>query len=218
MDRLDYLNRDSFFTGVYEGVIGYDRIIKMLSVSNGELVVEEKGRYSIEKFLIARRLMYWQVYLHKTVLSAEQMLISAFKRARLLVRSGLDLPSSPALHFFLSQELTADDFTQNREELLEQFAALDDFDVVSALKIWTQFEDRILSFLSSSILNRKLFRLEFSDTHLTNPMSSSYNGILWNGISVLPQNYHICSSRVRNLIVPTASSKTRLKYYTRTEA
>jgi HD superfamily phosphohydrolase len=99
MDRLDYLNRDSFFTGVYEGVIGYDRIIKMLSVSNGELVVEEKGRYSIEKFLIARRLMYWQVYLHKTVLSAEQMLISAFKRARLLVRSGLDLPSSPALHF-----------------------------------------------------------------------------------------------------------------------
>ena len=103
MDRMDYLNRDSFFTGVHEGVIGYDRIIKMLSVRDGELVVEEKGIYSIEKFLIARRIMYWQVYLHKTVLSAERMLIAALQRAQDLSREGVVLPASPALSFFLHE-------------------------------------------------------------------------------------------------------------------
>ena len=164
MDRMDYLSRDSFFTGVHEGVIGYSRIIKMLSVSDGELVVEEKGIYSIEKFLIARRLMYWQVYLHKTVLSAELMLIVAFRRAKDISKEGKKLPASPALQFFLNNEPTATDFESRRDELLAHFSQLDDFDVVSALKAWQNSDDRLLAFLSSSIINRKLFRLEFSDT------------------------------------------------------
>ena len=164
MDRMDYLNRDSFFTGVHEGVIGYDRIIKMLSVQNGELVVEEKGIYSIEKFLIARRLMYWQVYLHKTVLSAEQMLIVALLRAKALTRQGHQLPASPPLAFFLQREPSRADFEQERDQLLGQFAQLDDFDIVSALKSWMFADDKLLAFLSSSIINRRLFRLEFSHT------------------------------------------------------
>lgn len=170
MDRMDYLNRDSFFTGVHEGVIGYDRIIKMLSVRDGELVVEEKGIYSIEKFLIARRLMYWQVYLHKAVLSAEQMLIAALLRARALTREGHLLPASPPLAFFLRNEPTHEDFRKNRDGLLNQFARLDDFDIVSALKIWMDTDDKLLAFLSSSIINRRLFRLEFSHT----PFSEGY--------------------------------------------
>ncbi|HMQ50126.1 MAG TPA: HD domain-containing protein [Saprospiraceae bacterium] len=161
MDRLDYLNRDSFFTGVHEGVIGYDRIIKMLSVHQGELVVEEKGIYSIEKFLIARRLMYWQVYLHKTVLSAELMLVAVLKRAKELVRASVDVPASPALNFFLQQEISESDFEQNRNAFLARFASLDDFDITFALKTWYEHPDRILSYLSKGLLDRKLFRLEF---------------------------------------------------------
>ena len=164
MDRMDYLNRDSFFTGVHEGVIGYDRIIKMLSVRDGELVVEEKGIYSIEKFLIARRLMYWQVYLHKTVLAAELMLIAALLRAKALVKLGRQLAASAPLSFFLQREPTREDFGQERNNLLEQFARLDDFDIVSALKNWMDNEDQLLAFLSSSIINRRLFRLEFRST------------------------------------------------------
>ena len=164
MDRMDYLNRDSFFTGVHEGVIGYDRIIKMLSVRDGELVVEEKGIYSIEKFLIARRLMYWQVYLHKTVLAAELMLIAALLRAKALVKLGQQLAASAPLSFFLQREPTREDFGQERNNLLEQFARLDDFDIVSALKNWMDNEDQLLAFLSSSIINRRLFRLEFRST------------------------------------------------------
>jgi HD superfamily phosphohydrolase len=163
MDRMDYLNRDSFFTGVYEGVIGYDRIIKMLSVHNGELVVEEKGIYSIEKFLIARRLMYWQVYLHKTVLSAEQMLIRTLQRARQLVMNGKEVVAPDSLQFFLKNNIRLEDFKASPKTLLNQFAELDDYDIVSAMKVWQHCDDRILSFLSSGIINRKLFRLKFSD-------------------------------------------------------
>ncbi|KAA3630768.1 MAG: HD domain-containing protein [Bacteroidetes bacterium] len=163
MDRMDYLNRDSFFTGVYEGVIGYDRIIKMLSVHNGELVVEEKGIYSIEKFLIARRLMYWQVYLHKTVLSSEQMLIGTMGRARYLVKQGKDVPAPDSLKFFLENKIRKEDFDSSPDELLNHFARLDDHDIVSAMKQWKYCDDKILSFLSTGIIDRKLFRLEFSD-------------------------------------------------------
>jgi hypothetical protein len=170
MDRMDYLTRDSFFTGVYEGVIGYDRIIKMLNVANGELVVEVKGIYSIEKFLIARRLMYWQVYLHKTVLSAELMLIAALQRAKHLTQQGIVLDASPSLQYFLSNRPTAADFSADRNALLTKFAALDDFDIVSALKYWQNHSDRLLAYLSRSILHRRLFRLEFSDE----PFSEAY--------------------------------------------
>ncbi len=159
MDRLDYLTRDSFFTGVYEGVVGYDRIIKMLAVQDDELVVEEKGIYSIEKFLIARRLMYWQVYLHKTVLSVEQMLVKTLERAKALCQTQTPLPLPPALDFFLRNPVRAEDFAQDRDHLLEQFARLDDFDIVFALKSFAEHEDPLLAYLASSILHRRLFKV-----------------------------------------------------------
>lgn len=170
MDRMDYLNRDSFFTGVHEGVIGYDRIIKMLSVHNGELVVEEKGIYSIEKFLIARRLMYWQVYLHKTVLAAELMLIKALTRAKELVQRDFSFRVSESLDYFLYHDLTQNDFKTRRDELLEHFALLDDYDIISALKSWKNCDDRILAYLSASLLDRRLFKLEFKNE----PFSPAY--------------------------------------------
>lgn len=200
MDRMDYLNRDSFFTGVHEGVIGYDRIIKMLSVRNGELVVEEKGIYSIEKFLIARRLMYWQVYLHKTVLSAEQMLIAALLRAKALTKEGHRLPASPPLAFFLQHEPAREDFLKDGDSLLGQFARLDDFDVVSALKSWMDNKDSLLAFLSSSIINRRLFRLEFSSA----PFDEAYvqevrRGILdWSGMEEQALDYLVISGQETN--------------------
>lgn len=160
MDRMDYLNRDSFFTGVHEGVIGYDRIIKMLAVHHDELVVEEKGIYSIEKFLIARRLMYWQVYLHKTVLSAEQMLVQTLRRAKNLVSAGELVPVYGSLSYFLHHDVSSTDFLTRRDELLGRFAALDDHDITFALKTWMVHPDPVLSYLASSLVNRKLFRLE----------------------------------------------------------
>lgn len=159
MDRMDYLNRDSFFTGVSEGVIGYDRIIKMLSVHNGELVVEEKGIYSIEKFLIARRLMYWQVYLHKTGVAAEHMLIRTLRRARELALQGVDLEAPRHLRWFLYRK--PGEKGENPAEMLVHFARLDDNDVTAAVKYWSECEDFTLAFLSNGLLNRKLFRLEW---------------------------------------------------------
>ncbi len=160
MDRMDYLNRDSFFTGVSEGVIGYDRITKMLTVRNGELLVEEKGIYSIEKFLVARRLMYWQAYLHKTVLAAEQMLIRTLRRAKLLTKAGVPTTVPGALNEFLNTEYTRSDFEGDRKKLLGYFAELDDYDIIMALKIWAKHEDPILALLSSGLLQRRLFKVE----------------------------------------------------------
>ncbi|MEZ4987618.1 MAG: phosphohydrolase [Saprospiraceae bacterium] len=162
MDRMDYLNRDSFFTGVSEGVIGYDRLIKMLTVYNGELVVEEKGLYSVERFLTARRLMYWQVYLHKTVLSAELMLIKTLERAKDLIATGVAVPAPRVLSFFLENRgLQPIDFITRRDELLATFARLDDMDIASAVKEWQFHSDQILAFLAHGLANRQLFRLEF---------------------------------------------------------
>jgi len=158
MDRMDYLNRDSFFTGVSEGVIGYDRIIKMLAVHQGELVVEEKGIYSIEKFLIARRLMYWQVYLHKTNVSAEQMVIHLLRRARELALEGVPLEASKHLHWFLYRDAASQ---IPPRELLDHFACLDDVDIAAAIKAWREAADPVLSYLSVGLLDRKLFRLEW---------------------------------------------------------
>ena len=160
VDRLDYLSRDSFFTGVSEGVIGYDRIIKMLMVCHDELVVEEKGLHSIEKFLIARRQMYWQVYLHKTVLCAELMLVNILKRARALSTQGMVLPATPALQFFLQHSPSSHDFDQN-ENCLRQFLLLDDADIVVAVKGWMQAEDPILADLCRRLLHRQLFKVDF---------------------------------------------------------
>jgi uncharacterized protein len=158
MDRMDYLNRDSFFTGVSEGVIGYDRIIKMLAVHDGMLVVEEKGIYSIEKFLIARRLMYWQVYLHKTNVAAEQMLIHVLTRARQLVLNGATLEAPPALRWFLYRNA---DTSAESPELLPRFARLDDSDIIGAIKYWADSSDFFLQTLSKGLLERRLFRLEW---------------------------------------------------------
>ena len=158
-DRMDYLNRDSFFTGVSEGVISFDRIIKMLTVVNDELVVEAKGIYSVEKFLIARRLMYWQVYLHKTVIVAEQMLIQALKRAKELSNQGVELFATPALKHFLLNKVNADKFTTD-ETHLNWFTKLDDTDILSALKCWVDHDDFILRTLCQKIMRRDLFRTE----------------------------------------------------------
>lgn len=159
MDRMDYLNRDSFYSGVSEGKIGSDRIIEMINVVDGELVVEEKGIYSIEKFIVARRIMYWQVYLHKTVVAAEFMLIHILRRAREIVRGGRSLFCSPALEFFMSNTITAADFTNN-PEVLEKFSQLDDYDIMGAIKVWQFDEDRVLSLLSRRLVNRELFKIE----------------------------------------------------------
>lgn len=159
MDRLDYLKRDSFFTGVSEGVIGSDRIISMLNVVDGGLVVEEKGIYSIEKFIVARRLMYWQVYLHKTVLCAEYLLLKVLQRARELAQEGQKVPASQSLLFFLKENLELDDFKSNKM-VIQEFTKLDDYDVLAAIKSWTIYPDTVLSLLSESIIGRKLFKTE----------------------------------------------------------
>lgn len=159
MDRMDYLNRDSFYSGVSEGKIGSDRIIEMINVVDGELVVEEKGIYSIEKFIVARRIMYWQVYLHKTVVAAEFMLIHILRRAREIMREGRSLFCNPALEFFMTNTITAADFRDN-PEVLEKFSQLDDYDIMGAIKVWQFDEDRVLSELSKRLVNRQLFKIE----------------------------------------------------------
>jgi uncharacterized protein len=157
VDRMDYLTRDSFFTGVTEGVIGFDRILKMLVVHNGELMIEEKGIYSIEKFLVARRLMYWQAYLHKTVLSAEEMLVKILSRAKWLAKQGeKNISNSPVLNFFLETG-----GKQVIEKNLDKFCLLDDYDVLSAIKNWINHPDKILSTLCRWLVERKLLKVKF---------------------------------------------------------
>ena len=163
MDRMDYLNRDSFFTGVSEGVISSDRIIKMLNVKDDQIVVEEKGIYSIEKFLIARRLMYWQVYLHKTVIAGEQLLARVFRRARELTAKGITLPSMQALNHFLEKPISKDAF-MNDDHHLQTFAGLDDTDLMAAVKIWASSEDRVLAKLANDLVKRNLYKVEISNT------------------------------------------------------
>ena len=161
MDRLDYLQRDSFFTGVSEGVIGSERIIKMLNVVDDQLVIDEKGIYSIENFISARRIMYWQVYMHKTVVSSEYMLTSILKRARELFTNGKELFSTPSLELFLKTEISSEEFSSN-PELLKNFALVDDSDILSCLKVWQYSDDRILSILCQGVISRKLFKTEIS--------------------------------------------------------
>jgi HD superfamily phosphohydrolase len=162
MDRLDYLNRDSFYTGVSEGVISSDRIIKMLNVVNDQLAIEAKGIYSIEKFIIARRLMYWQVYLHKTVMSAESLLVNILKRAKDLAEKQVELFCTPAFKTFLYNQYNEVDFNK-KPELLDVFAQLDDNDLMTSFKVWATHEDTVLSMLCTQLVNRKLFRVELQN-------------------------------------------------------
>ncbi len=161
MDRLDYLGRDSFFTGVSEGVISHERIIKMLEVHEDKLAIEEKGIYSIEKFIVARRLMYWQVYLHKTVVSAECMLINILRRAREVARLDNTLFATPSLRIFLLNDYSIKDLSMN-SGLLQAFANLDDSDITTSVKLWSTSNDPILSFLSKGMINRKLYKILLS--------------------------------------------------------
>ncbi len=155
VDRMDYLNRDSFFTGVAEGVIGSDRIIKMLAVKDGELVVEEKGIYSVEKFLVSRRLMYWQVYLHKTVVSAEMMLVKIMRRVKEIIAAGIEVKAaSETLNFFLHQE------EADIEKNLDLFCQLDDYDLMCTIKNWMNHPDIVLSILCAALVNRKLYKIK----------------------------------------------------------
>ena len=199
MDRLDYLKRDSFFTGVTEGNIGTERIINMLDVVNDHLVIEEKGIYSIEKFLIARRFMYWQVYLHKTVVSAENTLIKILKRAKQLIQNGEDIFSSSSLKIFLKNNYTIDHFKEN-DVILETFSKLDDHDIYSCIKEWSNHDDFILSSLSDRILNRKPLKIKtqnekFSEdkiNELKQKVSEKHN------ISIEDTNYLVFTGKVSN--------------------
>src|SRR5580698_8143894 len=181
MDRMDYLTRDSFFTGVSEGVIGYDRILKMLTVHEGKLMVEEKAIYSIEKFLVSRRLMYWQVYLHKTVLSAEKMLVRIIERARELARAGEEVSSgSTVLDYFLRDgNVFTEESGIGSTVDISQFCLLDDFDVMSAVKRWVFHSDPVLSTLSQGLINRQLLKVKFQAT----PFDENYVEALRAGVS-----------------------------------
>lgn len=160
MDRLDYLRRDSFFTGVTEGVIGSDRIIKMLHVIDDNLVVEAKGIYSIEKFLVARRLMYWQVYFHKTVIAAEILLVKLLQRAKKLILGGSKVNATPPLDYFLKNEFTSNDFIASKDTIIEHFISLDDDDIMVSAKAWANHEDIVLSLLSRNLINRILPKIQ----------------------------------------------------------
>ncbi|MBR5831876.1 MAG: HD domain-containing protein [Bacteroidales bacterium] len=199
VDRLDYLARDSFFTGVSEGIIGTERIINMLNVTDDNLVVDEKGIYSIEKFIISRRLMYWQVYLHKTVVSADCIMITALKRAKYLLQNDHKIECSAPLKKFLANDYTYNDFEQN-EEILELFSMLDDYDIISAVKAWKYSDDFILSKLSQKLIDRKLNRIYISDTEFepstidqcTKQIAQKYN------ISVDDASWFVTSGKLEN--------------------
>ena len=162
MDRLDYLQRDSYFTGVVEGTVGADRIIRMLELRNDEIVVEEKAIYSIESFINARRLMYWQVYLHKTTVAAEQMLIHVIKRAKYLTQLGVFVPSTPALQYFL-QLTTPTPQGEITNEMLDYFIQLDDYDIWGGIKVWATHSDKVLRLLSTMLLKRQLFKAKIEN-------------------------------------------------------
>lgn len=162
VDRLDYLARDSFYTGVSEGIVGVERIIKMLNVHENRLAIENKGIYSIEKFLISRRIMYWQVYMHKTVLGAEQLLLKILERAQELARRGAELFATPAFQFFLKNRVKKSDFREN-SNVLDTFAHLDDHDIMASIKTWVSNKDQTLSTLCDHMMKRKLFKTIIAD-------------------------------------------------------
>lgn len=196
MDRLDYLTRDSFFTGVAEGVIGVDRLIKMLEIENDQLVVEAKAVYSIEKFLIARRLMYWQVYLHKTVLAADALLISILRRARQLATARTELFASPSLRPFLEGQVTP----LETERLLHHFVELDDTDILGSVKAWQNHADPVLSYLSGCLIGRRLFHAEIVSQAPTDEQINELIGLICSHFMVSPDDaqYFFSTHEVTN--------------------
>jgi HD superfamily phosphohydrolase len=213
VDRLDYLKRDSFFSGVSEGVIGSDRIIKTLEIKDNELVVEGKCIYSIEKFLVARRLMYWQVYLHKTALVAEKMLINTLKRAKELALQGKDVPAPPFLETFLKNRFCKNDFL-NHPRILDDFTMLDDNDIMGALKLWQGNDDRVLARLSSSIIERKLIKIEIADTPFPAETAERYKeekkDLL--GLSREEMDYFVFTDHISNSTYKTGGENINIIY------
>lgn len=189
MDRLDYLNRDSFYTGVLEGKIGAQRIIKMLDIWEDHLVVEEKGIYSIEKFIVARRLMYWQVYLHKTVLAAEQLLVNILKRAKELALAGNELFASPALKLFLVNNFSQNDLLKN-PSLLNQYALLDDYDIYAAIKVWVNHPDVVLARMCQGIVDRKLYKIRLRKDSFSEADCSIYKERALKKFKIKPEDLH----------------------------
>lgn len=187
MDRLDYLRRDSFYTGVSEGAVNSERLISMLNVHDDHLVVEEKGIYSVEKFIVARRLMYWQVYLHKTSLVAEQLLLKVLQRAKELVKEGVVVPASNALSYFLNNAVSAEGFSA---EILHTFSKLDDYDIVSALKSWTEVDDVILQQLSQMILSRDLLKIKIKDKAFSEEKIEKHQLTVQEAYGISPKHVH----------------------------
>ena len=213
VDRLDYLNRDSFYSGVSEGVISWDRIIKTLNVVNDNLVVDSKGIYSIEKFIIARRLMYWQVYLHKTVLAAENMLIQTLRRAKYLQLNGAKLFCTPDFEPFLSNNVNREEFNKN-DKYLKLFAAIDDNDIFVCIKAWRNHSDLILSSLCKGLVDRKLFKIElqnqpFNPLHINNlkeRLLKQYD------IAESQSDYLLISDKVKNNAYNASTEKIQILF------
>lgn len=205
MDRLDYLRRDSFFTGVIEGSVGSDRIIRMLNVVDDSLVIDEKGIYSIEKFLIARRLMYWQVYMHKTVLSSESLLVNIMKRAKELASEGAELYATPALRFFLYNKIGSSDLTGNSsytsDMIAEKFTMLDDSDIRVSVKYWAGNPDNVLSDLSGRLLRRALFAVELQNDPFPEQKINELRILLGEKINIGPEfnEYYVFTNSISNM-------------------
>ncbi|MGB1281539.1 MAG: HD domain-containing protein [Schleiferiaceae bacterium] len=199
MDRLDYLRRDSFYSGVTEGSVNSERLLTMLNVKDDQLVVDSKGIYSVEKFLVARRLMYWQVYMHKTVLSAEFMLVNILKRAKYLANQGVELTGTQALKHFLHADYTWNDFEEN-PAILKKFLELDDFDVMSGIKDWANHNDLILSDLSSRIINRNLLKIRLQETPFEEEMAEKMAEGIRNqyGFTQGEERYMLIVDKVKN--------------------
>jgi hypothetical protein len=197
VDRLDYLKRDSFYSGVSEGVVSSERIIKMFNVKNDQLVVDEKGIYSIEKFIVARRLMYWQVYLHKTVLSAENLLVIILKRAKELANEKVELFCSPDFHVFLYQRINKEALL-NDSSLLNSFLKLDDLDVMGAIKVWQSHSDPILSYLCRALIERKLFKAQISKQDFDNESIDRIKSCIERDFGKAWLSYLFIEGKIRN--------------------
>jgi uncharacterized protein len=195
MDRLDYLKRDSFYSGVAEGNINSDRLIQMLHVVDDQLVIDEKAIYSIEKFLMARRLMYWQAYLHKTSLCSELMLTKVLKRAKKLIQSGQDFPISVALLYFMKNSVLEEEF---KVETLNQFALLDDIDIWNAMKIWSTCDDFVLKFLSNALLNRNILKIEWKKSSKEEIEEIKQKTAAFFNISIEETKYLVLHGNVKN--------------------
>jgi HD superfamily phosphohydrolase len=205
MDRLDYLRRDSFFTGVIEGSVGSDRIIRMLNVVNDSLVIDEKGIYSLEKFLIARRLMYWQVYMHKTVLSSESLLVKVLKRAKELATKGADLYSTPALRFFLYNKIGPDDLSREGNFtpglIASNFTRLDDNDILVSAKYWADHDDIVLSDLSGRLMRRDLLAIELQNDPFPQSRVKKLSALAGDLMKIDPglTDYYVFTNSISNM-------------------